>query len=205
MHKVTSRTLCQAQTFPRVGRVGAGLNSPAGARKAWRRRSAACASRPSPETGASPRSACSRALYAAIHKLAAHAISCSTAVNRRPRMSWLRWIAWYRRAADRRSASHPRGILSRMHPFIRISEACRQQALRGPSMIMGQKGSNTVPATHDHGHHRRRIPPGGIPRPAGRAGVGQSCFCWSLSHALLGADAAGAAAFTEVVRKSACY
>ena len=29
----------------------------------------------------------SHTLYAAIHKLAAHAISCSTAVNKRPRMS----------------------------------------------------------------------------------------------------------------------
>jgi hypothetical protein len=35
----------------------------------------------------SPCSASHR-LYAAIHSLAAHAISCSTAVNRRPRMSW---------------------------------------------------------------------------------------------------------------------
>jgi hypothetical protein len=35
----------------------------------------------------SPCSASSRALYAAIHKLAAHAISCSTGVNKRPRMS----------------------------------------------------------------------------------------------------------------------
>ena len=32
--------------------------------------------------------ASSRALYAAIHKLAAHAISSSTAVNKRPRMPW---------------------------------------------------------------------------------------------------------------------
>jgi hypothetical protein len=35
-----------------------------------------------------PCSASSRALYAAIHKLAAHAISCSAAVNKRPRTFW---------------------------------------------------------------------------------------------------------------------
>lgn len=55
---------------------------------ARRRRSAACVRSASSPAGVSPHSAISRALYAAIHKLAAHAISISTAVNKRPRTSW---------------------------------------------------------------------------------------------------------------------
>ena len=54
---------------------------------ARRRRSAACVLSASPDSWGAPNSACSRALYAAIHTLAAHAISCSMAVNKRPRTS----------------------------------------------------------------------------------------------------------------------
>ena len=54
---------------------------------ARRRRSAAWVLSASPDSWGAPNSACSRALYAAIHTLAAHAISCSTAVNKRPRPS----------------------------------------------------------------------------------------------------------------------
>ena len=60
---------------------GAPSGSPAGGA------ATAVATTTPPDTAASPCNASHRALCAAGHKLAAHAISCSTAVNLRPRMS----------------------------------------------------------------------------------------------------------------------
>jgi predicted kinase len=72
---------------------------------------------------------------------------------------------WLSARPSRRSPprTHPGGIPSDIYPFIHISGACRRRACPGPSLIMGQKGANTVPATQDHGHHRCRIPLRGIP------------------------------------------
>ena len=62
------------------------------------------------------------------------------------------------------TTSHPRGV---SRPIYTLSSAYQMHAdgerARVLPLIMGQRGSYTVPMTHDHGHHPCRIPPGGIP------------------------------------------